>query len=82
MMISRDKFLGIGGFDESLMHCEDYFLSKQIPSSEYIIMNEYIYTDDRRFKKLGLFDMVKYFIGNMVRRNNKGYFKKDIGYWL
>lgn len=82
MMISRDKFLGIGGFDESLMHCEDYFLSKQIPSSEHIILNEYIYTDDRRFKKLGVFDMVKYFIKNMIRRNNKGYFKKDIGYWL
>jgi hypothetical protein len=26
--------------------------------------------------------MVKYFIKNMIRRNNKGYFKKDIGYWL
>jgi glycosyltransferase involved in cell wall biosynthesis len=82
MMISRDKFISIGGFDESLMHCEDYFLSKQVSSSEHIILNEYIYTDDRRFRKLGIFDMVKYFIKNMIRRNNKGYFKKDIGYWL
>ncbi len=82
MMISRDKFISIGGFDESLMHCEDYFLSKQVSSSEHIILNEYIYTDDRRFRKLGIFDMVKYFIRNMIKRDNKGYFKKDIGYWL
>ena len=82
MMISRDKFISIGGFDESLMHCEDYFLSKQVSSSEHIILNEFIYTDDRRFKKLGIFDMVKYFIRNMIKRDNKEYFKRDVGYWL
>lgn len=82
MMITKVDFLNIGGFDESLMHCEDYFLSKNIDTKKYVILNEYTYTDDRRFKKLGTLQMIKYFIKNTINRNNKEYFKKDIGYWL
>lgn len=82
MMINKESFFNIGGFDESLMHCEDYFLSKEINPAKYVILNEYTYTDDRRFKKLGTFKMVKYFIKNTINKNNKDYFKKDIGYWL
>lgn len=82
MMIKKDVFFKVGGFDEELMHCEDYFLSKEINPSKYVILNEYTYTDDRRFKKLGVLSMIKYFINNTIKKNNKEYFKKDIGYWL
>lgn len=82
MMIKRDIFFKVGGFDESLMHCEDYFLSKQIDRDKYIIQNSFVYTDDRRFKKTGLISMVKYFIKNTIMKNNIEYFKKDIGYWI
>ena len=82
MMIRKDVFFKIGGFDETLMHCEDYFLSKEIDKNKFIIMNEYVYTDDRRFKKMGILNVIKYFINNTIMRNNKEFFKKDIGYWL
>ena len=82
MMININTFFSIGGFDESLMHCEDYFLSKQINPNKYVILNEYTYTDDRRFKKLGVIKMIKYFINNTIKKDNKEYFKKDVGYWL
>lgn len=82
MMIKRDVFFRIGGFDESLMHCEDYFLSKEIKSSKHIIYNSFTYTDDRRFKKLGTINMVKYFLKNTIMKNDKEFFKKDVGYWL
>jgi glycosyltransferase involved in cell wall biosynthesis len=82
IMIDKEVFFKINGFDEELMHCEDYFLSKEVNPSKYVILNEYIYTDDRRFKKLGNLGIVKYFIKNMLEKNNKDYFKKDIGYWL
>ena len=82
MMIDKEVFFNIGGFDEELMHCEDYFLSKEVNPNKYIVLNEYIYTDDRRFKKLGNLGIIKYFVKNMIEKNNKDYFKKDIGYWL
>lgn len=82
MMIKRGAFERVGGFDESLMHCEDYFLSKEISGSQFSVINRYVYTDDRRFKKVGFLNMVLYFTGNIFRRNNREYFKKDIGYWL
>ena len=82
MMINKDVFFNLGGFDEELMHCEDYFLSKKVNPSKYTIINEYVYTDDRRFKKLGNLGIIKYFVKNMIEKNNKDYFKKDIGYWL
>jgi len=81
-MISRDKFFEVGGFDEELMHCEDYFLSKEINSKKFKIVNKYVYTDDRRFIKMGYLNMVTYFVKNMFKKNDKDYFKKDIGYWL
>jgi glycosyltransferase involved in cell wall biosynthesis len=81
-MINKDKFFELGGFDEELMHCEDYFLSKEINPKKFSLVNKYVYTDDRRFKKMGYFNMVMYFVKNMFKKNNKDYFKKDIGYWL
>ena len=81
-MINKDKFFELGGFDEELMHCEDYFLSKQIDSKKFIVLDSYVYTDDRRFKKMGYLNMVLYFIKNTFKKNDKDYFKKDIGYWL
>jgi glycosyltransferase involved in cell wall biosynthesis len=82
MMITKEAFNRVGGFDESLMHCEDYFLSEEINRKKFSVVNKYIYTDDRRFKKMGKLNLVAYFIKNMVKKNDKEYFKKDIGYWL
>lgn len=81
-MINKNKFFDLGGFDEELMHCEDYFLSKEINPKNFTLINKYVYTDDRRFKKMGYLNMVTYFIKNMFKKNDKNYFKKDIGYWL
>jgi glycosyltransferase involved in cell wall biosynthesis len=81
-MIKKSLFLKLGGFDESLMHCEDYFLSKEVDPKKFKMIDSYVYTDDRRFKKLGYFNMVMYFLKNTFKKNDKEYFKKDIGYWL
>jgi len=80
-MITKEAFERLGGFDESLMHCEDYFLSREISNKKFAIINKYIYTDDRRFKKMGKLGMARYFFFNILQRNNKKAFKKDIGYW-
>jgi hypothetical protein len=63
------------------MHCEDYFLSKQINRKKFFILKDKVYTKDRRVKKMGFFNMIKYMIKNIKERNNINYFKNDIGYW-
>ena len=81
LMIRKDTFQNIGGFDEDLMHCEDYFLSKNVKPSKFKLLKRRVYFDDRRFKKVGINSFVFYFIKNLINKNNKEYFKKDIGYW-
>lgn len=81
LMIRKNIFQSIGGFDEDLMHCEDYFLSKNIKPNKFGILKKKVYFDDRRFKKVGINNFILYFIKNLANKNNKDYFKKDIGYW-
>jgi glycosyltransferase involved in cell wall biosynthesis len=81
MLFKSDKIKSLGGFQEDLMHCEDYFLSKKISSSKFSIINRYIYTDNRRFKKMSYIGMILYVFKNILNRNNIEYFKKDINYW-
>jgi len=70
-----------GPFDESLEHSEDYMLSKKYHPSEFRISDHYIGQDDRRFKKMGYLGMVKLLIKSFINRDNKDFFKKDVGYW-
>ena len=81
MMMRRDCFINLGGFPEDVMHCEDYLLSKQVNPKKFGIINKYVYSDDRRFKKMGYLNMIKYIFKNIKNRNNYEYFKKDINYW-
>lgn len=81
MMMSMSSFRYNGGFQEDLLHCEDYFLSKKIEPHKFGVVDGFIWTDNRRFKKMGYWGMVKYMIKNIYKRNNESYFKKDIGYW-
>lgn len=81
MMMRKDIFTSLGGFPEDVMHCEDYLLSRKVDRSKFGIINKDVYSDDRRFKKMGYWNMIKYIWRNTVNRNNYNYFKKDINYW-
>jgi hypothetical protein len=71
-----------GGFPEDVLHCEDYLLSRKIDKNKFGIIKSYVYSDNRRFKKMGYLNMIVYIIKNIKNRNNLDYFKKDINYWL
>ena len=81
MMIRRDVFKSLGGFPEDVFHCEDYLLSKRVDRKKFGIINKDAYSDNRRFKKMGYWKMIKYLFKNIINRNNYDYFKKDVGYW-
>ena len=80
-LTERKIFNSLGGFDESIKNSEDYCLSKQYQPNKFILFNHYVGQDDRRFKKMGYFSMVKLALKNYVNRNNVDFFKKDVGYW-
>lgn len=81
-MVRTKEAQDIGGFPEWAMHCEDYLLSSKFHSGDFTILDKYVWTDDRRFKKMKWWRMVFYFTKNIIMRNKSDYFKKDINYWL
>jgi glycosyltransferase involved in cell wall biosynthesis len=81
MMVRKKEFDRLGGFPENSMHCEDFLLSKKFYNKKFDIINSYVYTDNRRFKKMGYIGFIKYFIKNLINRNNNDFFKKDVNYW-
>ena len=81
MMVTKKTYLEIGGFDETLHQSEDYFFSENIEKKDFKILNSYVGQDDRRFKKIGYFGMVKLLITNFLNIGDKNHFKKNIGYW-
>lgn len=75
------RFKEYGMFDESLDNSEDYMLSKKYKTKKFHISKMYYGQDNRRFKKMGYFGMVKLLIVNFFQRNNIEHFRKDSGYW-
>jgi hypothetical protein len=80
-LTKRDVFRYLGGFDEKMEHSEDYFLSKKYNPKKFRISSKFIGQDDRRFKKMGYFGMIKLCITNFINRNNYQHFLKDVNYW-
>ena len=80
-LTDRDSFRLYGGFDESLAHSEDYFLSKKYFPQNFKISSHYVGQDDRRFKKMGYLGMIKLLIKGYLNRGNKSFFQKSVNYW-
>jgi glycosyltransferase involved in cell wall biosynthesis len=80
-MTRTDKINLLNGFDETYQHSEDYMLSKLYHPKKFKISKKYIGQDDRRFKKMGYFGMVKLLINGYINRNNPNFFKHDVSYW-
>jgi glycosyltransferase involved in cell wall biosynthesis len=75
------RFRGNGKFNEEVTTSEDYLLSKKYSKDKFHISKKYYGQDDRRFKKMGYFKMIKLLLDNYRNRNNIEHFKKDVGYW-
>ena len=79
--IDKKTFLKLGCFDESVHQSEDYLLSRKIGKKDFKIINRYVGQDERRYKKMGYFGMIKLVISNWFNRNNIEHFRRDINYW-
>lgn len=78
----RNTFESLGGFPNKYETSEDYILSKQYDPKKFKIVNHYFGQDERRFKKLGYFGMLKYMVVNFFNRHNLTHFEKaKVNYW-
>lgn len=83
MMMPNKKFRELGGFACRYPTSEDYFLSKQVDSKRFMLMDHYCGQDSRRFKKMGYLGMATYLIRNFLNRNNVAYWERmdESKYW-
>jgi len=80
-MIRKSKFDELGGFNEEDQYAEDYNLSRKVAKDKFGIINSYIYSDDRRFKKLGYTGVMNLFLKTLKNKNNENYYKEKINYF-
>lgn len=81
MGIRKSVFDELGGFDETIHQSEDYLFTRKIPKRRFRILPYYIGQDDRRFKKMGYFGMIRMMANNYFHRKDENHFRKNINYW-
>lgn len=68
-----------GGFDESLVHSEDWILSQKCKPKRFTRLKHPVIVDDRRFQKFGYFNMLKTLYCSYTQ--GESYMRQDNGYW-
>jgi len=81
MLFDRFEFNKIGGFVNEDKFAEDFHISMKIKPYRFHVSSHKIYTTDRRFKKKGLFYMMKMAILSYLNKDNPDFFKHDHNYW-
>jgi len=81
MLFDILEFNKVGGFINEDKFAEDFHLSMKISPDKFHVSKHKIYTTDRRFKKKGLFYMLKMSFLSYVNKNNPEFFKKHYNYW-
>ena len=62
MLIDKQQFDEIGGFDELALYAEDYQLTRQIQRQRFRVIRGGIYSTNRRFLKMGHWTIVRFFL--------------------
>lgn len=74
--IRKDVFVNLGKFNPNIDFAEDYFLSKDIPPRKFLIVGT-ISTTNRRFEKIGHWNMIREFVKVALNARNQSYFFKN-----
>jgi len=80
-MIRKEKFDELGGFNEDDQYAEDYNLSRKVDRKKFGVVKSFIYSDDRRFRKMGYIGVMKLFYKTLKNKNNENYYKEKINYF-
>ena len=81
MLFDISEFNKVGGFVNEDKFAEDFHLSMKINPFRFHVSPHKIYTTDRRFKKKGLFYMLKMSLLSYINKDKPEFFKNDHKYW-
>ena len=76
---TTDYIRSLGGWDESIIHGEDWLLSSQYKPKDFKFSKYPIHVDDRRFRKMGYLRMFMLMVRSAI--HGPSYMRKDHGYW-
>ena len=82
MFFKTSEFKKLGGFNNEDKFAEDYHLSMKVSPNRFYVTDDTVLTTDRRFRKKGLWYMIK--MGYLSKKNkyNNEFFKNDQNYWV
>jgi glycosyltransferase involved in cell wall biosynthesis len=83
MLVDRERFDELGGFDELALFAEDYQLTRQIERNRFQVIRGGIYSTNRRLKKMGYWTMSRYFIRTAFHGRQAKYYRNPMhrAYW-
>ena len=83
MLVDKDRFDELGGFDEQALYAEDYQLTRQISSSRFRVIRGGIYSTNRRFKKMGHATILRFFLNTAINGRKVEYYRSKLhqAYW-
>jgi glycosyltransferase involved in cell wall biosynthesis len=83
MLVNKERFDAIGGFDEQALYAEDYQLTRQIPRNRFRVVRGGIYSTNRRLMKMGRATVVRFFLNAALRSGRPDYFRNKLhqAYW-
>jgi glycosyltransferase involved in cell wall biosynthesis len=81
MLFDHGEFQRLGGFHEQALYAEDYLLSQKVARGRFAIVPGHVVTTNRRFKKMGHFNLVRLFLNTALHTHNESFFLRDHKYW-
>ena len=83
MLVDKDQFDELGGFDELALYAEDYQLTRQFDRKKFQVARGGIKTTNRRFVRMGHWSIIRAFLSTAIHSNRPEYFRKKTHqtYW-
>ncbi len=83
MLVDKDVFDQLGGFDERAVYAEDYQLTRQVARRRFRTLRGGIYSTNRRFRKMGHATIIRMFVSTAFHSRNADYFRREHhrAYW-
>jgi glycosyltransferase involved in cell wall biosynthesis len=83
MLVDKNRFDDLGGFDEQALFAEDYQLTRQICRRRFRVIQGGILSTNRRFLKMGHVTIFRAFLKTAVNGRNTDYYRSKLheAYW-
>ncbi len=84
MLVDKEPFDELGGFDEQALYAEDYQLTSKLSRRHFRTIRGGILSTNRRFRKMGHAKIIRLFLNAAVRSRRPDYFRHQShqSYWL